>query len=139
VGRHHLKEAKEKRDEHRKLVRQGGDPVEAKRHKRAADATFASVAADYIAAHARIFRNPKSAKSIQTLLLTHASVLGPQPINQIGSAHIVNTLRPLWLSATKLGGPAPRAFACFATLRPRAPLQQTWPKCVKTCKARPRA
>jgi integrase len=80
-------------------VRQGGDPVEAKRHKRAADATFASVAADYIAVQARAFRNPKSAKSIQTLLLTHASALGQQPINQIGSAHIVNALRPLWLSA----------------------------------------
>jgi integrase len=94
-----LKEAKEKRDEHRKLVRQGGDPVEAKRHKLAANATFASVAADYIAVQTRAFRNPKSAKSIQTLLLTHASALGEQPINQIGSAHIVNALRPLWLSA----------------------------------------
>jgi integrase len=110
-----LADARAKVLDYRRLVHKGGDPVEAKRERRAANTTFAAVAADYIEDQRRVFRNPKSAKSIQTLLLTHASALGEQPINQIGSAHILNALRPLWL---KSPDQARRAVAaCLRVLR----------------------
>jgi integrase len=93
-----LKEAKDKRDEYRKLVRDGGDPVEAKNSK-ANTVTFASVAADYLAVAERRFRNPGSVRNVKLLLLTHAADLGPKPIANIGTAHIDAALRPLWLTS----------------------------------------
>jgi integrase len=94
-----LDEAKDERDKLRRLVRQGGDPVEQKRGKSAADATFASVAADYLAVAERRFRNPGSVRNVKLLLLTHAADLGPKPIANIGTAHIDAALRPLWLTS----------------------------------------
>jgi integrase len=93
-----LKEAKEKRDEYRKLVRDGGDPVEAKSGE-SASTTFADVAADYLAVAERRFRNPGSVRNVKLLLLTHAADLGPKPIANIGTAHIDAALRPLWLTS----------------------------------------
>jgi hypothetical protein len=90
-----LREAKDKRDEYRKLVR-GGDPVEAERKQRVASVTFADVANEYIGVQAKRFRNPGSVRNVTHLLLNHASGLGQQPIASIGTAHIDATLRPLW-------------------------------------------
>jgi hypothetical protein len=61
-----LKEAKDKRDEYRRLVRQGGDPIEEKRKNKPVTATtFAAVAADYLAVKSRTYRNVNSAKNEQ--------------------------------------------------------------------------
>jgi hypothetical protein len=94
-----LKEAKDKRDEYRRLVRQGGDPVEAKRGARTANVTFADAAGDYLTVAERRMRNPSSVRNVSHLLLKHAAELGPQPIGAIGSAHINAALRGLWLKS----------------------------------------
>jgi integrase len=93
-----LAEAKDKRDEYRKLVRKGGDPVETKRGSVAA-VTFATVASEYIEVQARRFRNPGSTKNVRLLLMKHASALADMPIAGIGVAHINTALRPLWLTS----------------------------------------
>jgi integrase len=92
-----LAEARAKVHEARRMVARGDDPVEAKRGARAASVTFAAVAAEYIDVQARRFRNPGSTKNVRLLLMKHASVLGEQPIANIGTAHIDAALRPLWL------------------------------------------
>jgi integrase len=92
-----LAEAKEQRDEYRKLVRKGADPIETKRDQRAASVTFAAVAAEYLEVQAKRFRNPGSVRNVRLLLLTHAAALGSQPIANIGTSHIDAALRPLWL------------------------------------------
>jgi hypothetical protein len=94
-----LKDAKEKRDEYRKLVRQGGDPVEAKSGESASTVTFGDVAAEYLEVQARRFRNPGSVRNVKHLLLTHAAALGSQSIGAIGSAQINAALRPLWMTS----------------------------------------
>jgi integrase len=94
-----LKEAKAKRDELRRLVRQGIDPVEQKRGARIASVTFATVVADYMAVQERRYRNPNSARDEHRLLLTHAGALGSLPVANIGTSHINSALRPLWLRA----------------------------------------
>jgi hypothetical protein len=70
VGVMTLAEAREKVLEARRLVTRGLDPIDQKRGKRTDGSTFASVAADYIEIQTRRFRNPNSAKNVQTLLLT---------------------------------------------------------------------
>jgi integrase len=92
-----LAEAKDKRDEYRKLVRKGGDPVDAKRGPVAA-VTFAMVASEYIEVQARRFRNPGSTKNVR-VLLRHASDLADVPVANIGTTHIDAALRPLWLTS----------------------------------------
>jgi integrase len=93
-----LTEAKDNRDGYRRLVRQGGDPVDAKRGP-ATVVTFASVASDYIEVQARRFRNPNSVKNVRVLLLRRASDLADKPIANIGTTHIDAALRPLWLTS----------------------------------------
>jgi integrase len=94
-----LADAKEKRDEYHKLVRQGGDPVEAKREARVATVTFADMAADYLKVAERRFRNPGSTKNVRLMLTKHASALADMPISGIGATHINAALRPLWLES----------------------------------------
>ena len=106
IGETTLKEAKDKRDELRQLVKRGIDPVEQKREikleaKRETEAqrTFADVAAEFVDIQSRRFRNPNSAKNERRLLFAHASQLGPMPIADIGITHIKAALRQLWLDA----------------------------------------
>ena len=94
-----LAEAKAKAHDYRRMVAQGGDPVEQKRGQRTASVTFADVASEYIEVQARRFRNPNSVKNIRMLLLTHAEDLADKPIAEVGTAHIDTALRPLWLRA----------------------------------------
>jgi integrase len=94
-----LAEARAKRDEFRKLVREGGDPVEQRREKRVAGKTFGDVANEFLAVQERRFRNPLSVKNEELLLLTHAADLGSQSVASIRTADINAALRPLWLRA----------------------------------------
>jgi hypothetical protein len=94
-----LAEAKDKRDEYRKLVRKGGDPVEAKRGAQPAAATFGTMASDYIEVQARRFRNPGSTKNVRLLLMKHASDLADMPIANIGTTHIDAATRAAGASA----------------------------------------
>jgi integrase len=98
-----LAEAHEKRDEYRRLVRRGGDPVEQKREakieaNREAEAqrTFGSVTEDFIAVQERRFRNPGSAKDMRRMLRNHASPLAGKPMAEISATHIKAALLPLW-------------------------------------------
>jgi integrase len=94
-----LAEAKAKVHECRRMVARGEDPIEAKRGARTASVTFGAVVTDYMAVQERRYRNPNSARNEHRLLLTHAGTLGPLPIANIGTSHIDQTLRPLWLRA----------------------------------------
>jgi integrase len=105
-----LAEAHEKRDEFRRLVRKGGDPVEAKREAKI-DArlttekgrTFESVASEFIAVQDRKYPNPGSTKNLKLLLLTHAKELCGMAIADIGLEHIKKALYPLWLTTPHQG------------------------------------
>jgi hypothetical protein len=110
-----LKEAKDERDKLRGLVRKGVDPIDQERETRTASVTFADVASQYLEVQARVFRNQGSVKNMQTLLLNHASALGSQPVSQIGSAHVMNALRPVWLNSPDTGRRA--MAACLRVLR----------------------
>jgi integrase len=109
-----LAEARAKAVDARRLVAKGIDPIDEKRGV-AANVTFAAVAADYIEDLKRVYRSANSVKSVHTLLLTHASDLSPQPVNQIGSGHIINALRPLWLRSPDQARRA--VAACLRVLR----------------------
>jgi integrase len=105
-----LAEARAKVHEARRMVAKGEDPIEAKREQRAASVTFASVVTDYMAVQERRYRNPNSAHNEHRLLLTHAGALGSMPIANIGTSHIDQALRPLWL---RVPGQARRTLAAI--------------------------
>jgi Arm DNA-binding domain len=110
-----LAEARAKVHDYRRMVAKGVDPIDEKRGKDKDSVTFAVVAADYIQVQSRVFRNQGSVKNMQTLLLNHASALGSQPVSQIGSAHVMNALRPVWLNSPDQGRRA--MAACLRVLR----------------------
>jgi integrase len=94
-----LAEAREKVLECRRMVSRGIDPIDHGREQRRPSVTFADVAAEFIDVKSRRYRSPGSTRSIRLLLIEHASALGDRAIGDIGSAHIVTALRPLWLQS----------------------------------------
>jgi integrase len=93
-----LAEVRAKVRKFQNMVREGEDPVEQRRTKRAETTTFASIAAEYIQVRGATWRGASSRKSAE-VLFKHAEQLAQRPIADIGSEHIVTALRPLWLRA----------------------------------------
>lgn len=91
----------------RKLVKQGTDPIEARRKERAAAKAaegrpFHAVAAEYIEEHRRSWSNPKHAAQWTSTLTTYAfPVIGDRPVNEIGLPDILAVLRPIWTTKTE--------------------------------------
>eukprot|EP00913_Durusdinium_trenchii_P021272 g19985.t1 len=96
-----LADAREKAEEARKLVRQGKDPLAAKREAEEASPramTFGAYADEFIdaAVKAGRWRGGKTEARWRNLLGTHAKEIRPKAIGSIRVADVVKALKPLW-------------------------------------------
>jgi integrase len=94
-----LAEARTKACEYRKLAREGGNPVEARRKQTAIVPTFAEAALSTLEQHRAGWRNEKHAAQWMTSLKLHVfSVLGSKRVDQIETADVLRALSPIWFS-----------------------------------------
>ncbi|WP_372374166.1 tyrosine-type recombinase/integrase [Vreelandella venusta] len=95
-----LSEAREIAADHRKLVKQGIDPLaarEQKNEKEAALITFTHCAARYIQSHRRSWRNAKHARQWVSTLKSYARPkIGNKPIDEINTQDVLEILTPIW-------------------------------------------
>jgi integrase len=95
-----LSEARELAADHRKLVKQGTDPLTARdkeTKKEAAPITFTTCAARYIQSHRRSWRNAKHARQWVSTMKTYARpVIGNLPIEEITTQDVLKILAPIW-------------------------------------------
>lgn len=99
-----LAEAREEALQYRKQLRQGVDPIEARkaaRLKRRLDTakamTFRACAEAYIEAHKSAWRSPKSLVQWQGSLKTYADpALGDHPVQDIDTTLVMRVIEPLW-------------------------------------------
>ena len=93
-----LAEARTKAQEYRKLAREGGNPLEARRKERAVP-TFTEAADITLEQHRDGWRNEKHAAQWKASLKLHAfPVLGEKRVDQIETADVLKALSPIWLS-----------------------------------------
>lgn len=103
-----LGKARDKADALRLQVKAGIDPL-AERHREAVEAlaaaqaaqiagkTFKAVAEDYISANEDGWRNAKHRQQWQNTLTTYVyPVIGELPVADIGTAHVLQILEPIW-------------------------------------------
>lgn len=99
-----LAEARGEATDKRKLLRDHIDPIEAraaqraqKRVQAAKSVLFAECAERYIAAHRSGWRNPKHAAQWTATIETYANpALGPMPVQDVATGHILRVLEPIW-------------------------------------------
>ena len=104
-----LEEARELAGEHRKLRRQGIDPIEVRRSQQAQhrlDAaktiTFEQCAEAYIKAYQAGWRNAKHAQQWQNTLSTYAGpVLGSLSVQSIDTSLVLKVIKPIWTSRSE--------------------------------------
>lgn len=104
-----LAQAREKARETKEQIRQGIDPVEARKAARAAlmaasakNITFDEAARQFLKSKTREFSNPKHIQQWSSTLETYASpVIGRLPVDKVELAHIVKILEPLWQAKTE--------------------------------------
>ena len=95
--------------EAREQIRQGIDPIEARREAREAlkvaaakQISFDEAAAECFKVKSREFRNPKHASQWKNTVDTYASpIIGNLPVDQVELAHIVRILEPIWITKTE--------------------------------------
>lgn len=102
-----LKQAREKRDIARQVIRSGVDPVQKKREERSADAqvkavaalpTFRDAAESYIKANRASWKSPKHRAQWPASLEAYAyPFIGDKRIDEIQPSHILELLRPIWI------------------------------------------
>lgn len=93
-----LAEARELALQNRKLARQGGDPLKAKREAEAV-MTFEEAARAVYEIHRPGWRNAKHAAQFIATLETYAFPrLGVKKVTEVGSADVLSVLQPIWLS-----------------------------------------
>ena len=99
-----LAEARDEALACRKMLREGVDPIEAKRAKemeakleRASAMTFKECAERYIAAHRPGWRNDKHAGQWESTLATYAfPIFGQLPVAAVDTALVMKALEPIW-------------------------------------------
>jgi len=104
-----LREAREKADACRKLLRDCRDPLDARESERAAAAreaarskTFDQCAEACIASLKAGWKNAKHAEQWQNTLKTYASpILGDKPVHEIDTEHVSQVIEPLWTTKTE--------------------------------------
>jgi integrase len=103
-----LAKARDKADALRLKVKTGIDPL-AERHRESAETltaahftelariTFKAVADGHIAANEESWRNAKHRQQWSNTLITYAyPVIGDLPVREIGTAHVLQILEPIW-------------------------------------------
>jgi integrase len=101
--------ARDKAREHRALVRQGVDPIAARRSavsiasaEDQAQRTFSEIAAQYIAQHAASWKNAKHQAQWTATLRTYAEPsIGKLLVRDISTAHVISLLEPIWSTKTE--------------------------------------
>jgi len=100
-----LAEVRGKADEHRKQVKAGIDPIEARAEAQATTEktlTFTSCAAQYILAHRNGWENTKHAHQWVRTLKTYARPkIGAKPVDTIGTEEVLNILELIWHTKTE--------------------------------------
>jgi integrase len=104
-----LAEARERARTHRTKVEQGADPISVRRAAHIAAAadrnsqqSFASVAAQYIAQHAKSWKNKKHEAQWASTLRRYAEpVVGTLLVRDVSTAHVIKVLEPIWTSKTE--------------------------------------
>lgn len=99
-----LAQARRLADEARRLLRNGIDPIDARRQSvlaakldAAQTVTFNTCAMRYIEAHRESWRNPKHAAQWTSTLETYAyPVLGSVPVQAIDTGLVMQILEPIW-------------------------------------------
>lgn len=94
-----LKKAREVAAEWRELLRQGIDPIDERRRRKAAGArgkTFEQVAEDYLRAKRPEWGNEKHAKQWESTLRQTYPAIGGVRIEDVETRHILSVLEPIW-------------------------------------------
>lgn len=93
-----LGEAREAARTHRKLARDGGNPLAERRRARAVIPTFEDLARTVHGQHKAGWKNAKHGEQWITTLKTYAfPALGGMPVDQIGTPEVLRALAPIWL------------------------------------------
>lgn len=94
-----LAEARGKALEMRKIARDGGDPLAARRQAKAVVPTFAEAAERVHEDHKASWKNDKHAAQWITTLRTYALPhLGSRPVNALATPDVLRVLSPIWLA-----------------------------------------
>jgi integrase len=107
-----LKDARDAALACRKLRREGGDPIEARRAGRsqirletAKAMTFRQCAEAYIAAHKPAWKNPKHAAQWPSTLFAYVyPVFGSLPVQTIDTALVTKAIEPIWTAKPETAG-----------------------------------
>ena len=104
-----LGEAREEAAKGRRLVRQGTNPIEARRRERAKRRVakvpqFRELAEDYLAAHEIAWSNPKHRYQWRQTLMEAADRFGDIPVAEIDTAAVLKVIEPIWRSKTETAG-----------------------------------
>ena len=106
-----LAEARNLRDEARRTVASGRNPIEARREAikaKAGKPTFGEVADALIESKAAEWRNAKHRAQWKMTLTEYAAPLRSKPVDEIDTAAVLEVLKPLWLekpeTASRLRG-----------------------------------
>src|ERR1700724_3161993 len=94
-----LAEARKKADEARKIVKEGKNPIEAKREARMASAakpTFGQGADALLQAKSSEWRNEKHRAQWRMTLADYAKPLRALPVDEVDTAAVLGVLQPLW-------------------------------------------
>lgn len=94
-----LADARARRDEARRLLASGGDPIDARRVVSEAAPTFGRVADDLLAAKRSSWRSQKHAKQWERSLTVECGPLRDKPVASIDVVAILQVLKPAWASA----------------------------------------
>ncbi len=93
-----LAEAREEAASMRKIARKGDDPLAERQKARAQIPTFKQAAKMVHEEHAKTWKNKKhAAQWISTLKQYAFPLFGERPVDQIGSAEVLNALSKIWL------------------------------------------
>ncbi|MBX9574557.1 MAG: integrase arm-type DNA-binding domain-containing protein [Caulobacteraceae bacterium] len=104
-----LRAARESARKARQDVREGLDPIASREAARRAAlaaagrrATFREAAETFIAAHEASWANPKHRRQWRSTLEAYAyPVIGPLAVGDVGLAHVLKILEPLWSTKTE--------------------------------------
>ncbi|XKF14677.1 integrase arm-type DNA-binding domain-containing protein [Halomonas sp. BLK-85] len=97
--------ARERAGDHRKLVKNGLDPMGVQgEQEQATEATptFNNCAARYIKSHRRSWRNSKHARQwVSTLKAYARPIIGTKPVDEVTTQDVLKILSPIWTSKTE--------------------------------------
>ncbi len=94
-----LAEARERRDEARKLVRQGQNPIEARsRGDRTEARTFGEIADELVASVSAGFKSDKHIAGWKRTFEKDARSLRAMPVDKVTTEDVLKILKPIWLT-----------------------------------------